>query len=99
MIKTYLIIAFRNLKKNKIFSIVNIGGLALGLAAFWMITLYVTNEMSYDNYHTKADRIFRVAQHGSWPGGRFDLAVTPPPLAVALKNDFPEVEQTVRFNT
>ncbi|MEO6316108.1 MAG: ABC transporter permease [Chitinophagaceae bacterium] len=98
MIKNYFILAYRNLKRNKTFSLINIGGLALGLAAFWLITLYVANEMSYDNYHTKANRIYRVAQHGSWPGGSFHLAVTPAPMALALQNDFPEIERTVRFD-
>ena len=98
MIKNYFIIAFRNLSRNKTFSFINIGGLAIGLAACWMIALYVTNETSYDNYHTKANRIFRVAQHGTWSGGDFHLAVTPPPMAEALKNEYPEIEQTVRLD-
>ena len=99
MIKNYFLVAFRNLKRNKTFSLINIGGLAIGLAACWMITLYVANESSYDNYHTNAGRIFRVVQHGEWKGGDFHLAVTPPPMAAALKNEFPEIEQTTRFNT
>jgi len=98
MIKNYFIVAFRNLSRNKLFSLINIGGLAIGLAACWLISLYVANETSYDKYHAKADRIFRVAQHGSWNGGNFHLAVTPPPMALALKNEFPEIEQTVRIN-
>jgi putative ABC transport system permease protein len=98
MIKNYFIVAFRNLSRNKTFSFINIGGLAIGLAACWMIALYVTNETSYDNYHTKAGRIFRVAQHGTWSGGNFHLAVTPPPMAEALKSEYPEIEQTVRFD-
>jgi len=98
MIKNYFIVAFRNLKRNKLFSLVNIGGLAIGLAACWMIALYVANETSYDNYHANAGRIFRVVQHGNWSGGNFNLAVTPPPMAAAFKNEYPEIEQTVRFN-
>jgi putative ABC transport system permease protein len=98
MIKNYFIVAFRNLKRNKTFSFINIGGFAIGLATFWMILLYVANEMSYDNYHANAARIYRVAQHGTWSGGSFNLAVTPPPMAAALKTEYPEIEQTVRFN-
>jgi len=98
MIKNYFIVAFRNLKRNKIFSFINIGGLAIGLAACWLIALYVANETSYDSYHARANRIYRVAQHGSWSGGNFDLAVTPPPMAAALKTEYPEIEQTVRFD-
>ena len=98
MLKNYFTVAFRNLKRNKVFSLINIGGLAIGLATCWMITLYVANELSYDNWNKNADRIYRVAQHADWPGGHFNLAVTPPPMAAALKNDYPEIEQTVRFN-
>ncbi len=98
MIKNYFIVAFRNLKRNKIFSLINIGGLAVGLATCWMITLYVANELSYDNWHVNADRVYRVAQHATWPGGHFNLAVTPPPMAAALKNEYPEIEATLRLD-
>ena len=64
---------------------VNICGLALGVAAFWVIALYVTDEWSYDRYNEKADRIFRVVQHGKWGNGGFDLAITSTPYAPALK--------------
>ncbi|HEY9197475.1 MAG TPA: ABC transporter permease, partial [Mucilaginibacter sp.] len=76
----------------------NICGLAIGVAAFWLISLYIADEWSYDLYHKKSDRIFRVTQHGSWNGGRFNLVVTSAPYAVALKNDYPEVEEAVRID-
>lgn len=98
MLSNYFKIAWRNLKKHKAFSFINIFGLAVGMAAFWLITLYVTDEWSYDRYNTKADRIFRVVQHGSWNGGKFDLAVTSAPYAPALKADFPQVEETARID-
>ncbi|WCT13872.1 ABC transporter permease [Mucilaginibacter jinjuensis] len=98
MIKSYFKIAWRNLSKHKVFSMINIFGLAIGIASFWVIALYVTDELSYDHFNTKADRIFRVTQHGTWNGGKFDLAITSAPYAAALKNDFPEVENTVRIN-
>src|SRR3546814_7073646 len=50
------------------------------------------DELSYDKYNEKADRIFRVVQHGTWSGGEFNLAVTSAPYASALKSDYPEVE-------
>lgn len=91
-------IAWRNLNKHRLFSLINIFGLALGLAAFWLIALYVTNELSYDRFNLKADRIFRVVQHGKWGTGRFDLAITSAPYAAALKADYPEVEDATRVD-
>ncbi|GGH05146.1 ABC transporter permease [Mucilaginibacter phyllosphaerae] len=98
MIRNYFKIAWRNLQKHKAFSFINIFGLAMGIAAFWLITLYVTDEWSYDRYNTKADRIFRVAQHGRWNGGKFDIAVTSPPYAPTLKAEFPQVTDAVRID-
>lgn len=98
MIRNYFKIAWRNLHKYKVFSLINILGLAIGVAAFWMIALYVTDELSYDRYNTKADRIFRVVEHGTWNGGNFNIALTSPPFAPALKNDYPQVEDAVRFD-
>lgn len=98
MINNNLKIAWRNLNKHRLFSAINIFGLALGLAAFWLMTLYVTDELSYDRYNVKADRIFRVAQHGKWGTGSFDLAITSAPYAPALKADYPEVEDAARID-
>jgi len=98
MLKNYIKIAWRNLLKHKVFSIINVSGLAIGVAAFWLISLYVADEWSYDRYHAKADRVFRVAQHGEWNGGKFNLAVTSPPYGPTLKNDYPEVEDFARID-
>ncbi len=98
MYQTYFKSAWRSLLKHKSFSFINIFGLAVGLAAFGFIALYVIDELSYDRYHEKADRIFRVVQHGKWDGGSFDLAVTSAPFAKALKNDLKEVDETVRLH-
>jgi len=98
MLKNYIKIAWRNLIKHKVFSIINVSGLAIGVAAFWLISLYVADEWSYDRYNEKSDRIFQVAQHGKWNGGSFNLAVTSPPYAPALKADYPEVEEAIRVD-
>ena len=98
MIRNYFKIAWRNLNKHKLFSLVNICGLAIGVATFWIIALYVTDELSYDRYNEKADRIFRVVQHGKWGTGSFDLAITAAPYAPTLKSDYPEVEEAIRFD-
>ena len=89
MFKNYLTSAFRNLTRNKTYSFLNIMGLAVGIAAFLMISIYVWFELSYDRFHENADRIFAVMQG--------DQAVTPVPLAPALMRDFPEVEAATRF--
>lgn len=98
MFKNYFKIAYRNLWKNKVYSTINISGLTIGLAAFWLITLYVADELSFDRYHQNADRVYRVVQHAKWDGGKFDLTGTSAPFAPALKNDFPEIQTTVRFD-
>lgn len=98
MLQNYFRIAWRSLNKHRFFSLVNICGLAIGVAAFWMIALYVTDELSYDRYNEKADRIFRVVQHGKWNTGGFDLAITAVPYAPALKADYPEVEDAIRID-
>ncbi|HMG11032.1 MAG TPA: ABC transporter permease, partial [Mucilaginibacter sp.] len=98
MLKNYFKIAWRNLIKHKVFSLLNICGLAIGVATFWLIALYVTDEWSYDRYNDKADCIFRVVQHGRWNSGNFNLAVTSAPFAPALKNDYPEVEDAIRID-
>ena len=97
MIKNYFKIAFRNLWKNKGFSAINIAGLAVGLATCLLMLFYVTDELSYDKFNTKANRIYRVDGDIKFGGNHFVLAVAPDPLGPALKNDFPQVEQYVRF--
>lgn len=99
MFKNNLKIAWRNLLNNKGYSFLNITGMAIGFAAFWLIVLYVSDEVSYDTSFTNSERIYRIAQHGSWDNGSIDLAVTSPPYATRFKNDFPEVEDIVRIGT
>src|SRR6202012_1401756 len=97
MIKNYLLIAFRNLKKNKAFSFINIIGLAIGMAAGLLIIQYVVFELSYDNFHTKKEQVYRVTQdrynNGKlstrWAGGAFAVGT-------AFKANFPEVQDFVK---
>ncbi|MES2110994.1 MAG: ABC transporter permease [Bacteroidota bacterium] len=97
MIKNYLKIAWRSLEKNKGFTSINVCGLALGLATCLLIVFYVFDELSYDRYNTKADRVFRVNEEIKFGGVQNPYAITPPAAAAALKADFPEIEQVVRF--
>ncbi|HEY2648272.1 MAG TPA: ABC transporter permease [Puia sp.] len=98
MIYNNLRSAYRNLKRHKIYAIINVFGLAVSLAACWMIVLYIKDELSYDQFNTKLDRIVRVVQHESWEGGNMNIAVTPAPLAPALKQQFPQIEDVVRID-
>ena len=97
MFKNYFKVALRNLWKNKGFSAINIIGLAVGIAVCLLITLYVMDELSYDKYNEKADRIYRVDGDIQFGGNHFILAVAPDPMGPTLKKDFPQVEQYVRF--
>ncbi|MFI5158152.1 MAG: ABC transporter permease [Sphingobacteriales bacterium] len=97
MIKNCLKTAFRNLLKNKGFTAINVLGLALGLATCLLIVFYVFDELSYDRFNVKADRIYRVNNDIKFGGNENSYAVSPAPMAAAFLNDLPEVEQTVRF--
>jgi putative ABC transport system permease protein len=90
MFKSYFTIGWRNLLKSKTHSFINIGGLAVGIASCLLIGLYITDELSYDHYHTNADRIQRIVAE--------DWAKMPPALAPALTTTYPHLaEQAVRF--
>ncbi|MGC4035822.1 MAG: ABC transporter permease [Chitinophagaceae bacterium] len=98
MLKNFLKTAFRNLLKNKTFSAINILGLAIGIAAFLLIVNYLRFEYSYDTFHKNADRIYRVPMTIAEKDGKLQtFAFTYPAVAPALKKDFPEIEEVVRF--
>src|ERR1700709_1246820 len=99
MIKNILKTALRNLLKNKGFTFINVLGLALGLATCLLIVFYVFDELSYDRYNTKADRIFRLNNEIKFGGVQNPYAIVPAPAAAALKADFPEVEEVARFRS
>ncbi|MGV3604721.1 MAG: ABC transporter permease [Dyadobacter fermentans] len=98
MLFNYLKISLRNIRKQRLFSGLNILGLGIGIAAVWLMVLYVADELSYDRFHAKADRIFRVTQQAQWATGSFKLAPTSAPFAPALQNEYPEIEKTVRIS-
>ncbi len=97
MIRSYLKTAFRSLLKNKGFTAINVLGLTLGLASCLLIIFYVFDELGYDRYNEKADRIYRVNDDIKFGGNTNSYAVSPAPAAAALKIAFPEIEQVVRF--
>jgi putative ABC transport system permease protein len=92
MLKNYFKTAWRNLVRNPKISIINIGGLAIGLACAIILYLYATGEFGYDAYYKNADRIFRVYTHLSLNGAESNSAKSSPPVADALRMHFPEVE-------
>jgi putative ABC transport system permease protein len=97
MIRNYLKIAWRNLLKNKTFSLINIFGLAVGFSSFMLIGLYVADELSYDKFHEKADRIFRLDADIRFGGTDLNLASSADAAGAVMKKDYPEVEQYVRI--
>lgn len=98
MLRNYLKIAWRNLRKQRSYAFINIAGLAVGLTCCLLIVLYVSDELSYDRYNTKADRTYRIHTDAKFGGRAVELAVTPDPLGPTLRQDYPQVEQFVRLH-
>ena len=99
MLSNYFKIAWRNLIRNKAFSAINIIGLAIGLATCLLIGLFVLDELSYDRYHEKADRIVRVVFRGTMNGEKMREASVMPPVAQTLRAEYPEVLEATRLRT
>lgn len=98
MLKHYVRVAIRNLAKHRVLTLINVSGLSLGLACFSLILLFAVNEFSYDRWQKKADRIYRVDQEWTRDDGTLDaMAGLYMPLGPAMKQDFPDVEQYVRW--
>src|ERR1700740_1324048 len=97
MLKNYFKIAWRNMWNNKLFSFINIIGLAIGISCCILIFLFVQNELSYDNYNTKAERIYRLTS-GLRQEKDDHYAGTPPIAGPKIQSVFPEVEKVVRLN-
>lgn len=96
MFNNSLKIALRNFLKHKGFSFINIFGLAVGIACCLLIVLFVADELSYDKYHERADRIYRIGLHALLNNNPFNGVVTASPMAQTLVNEYPEVEAATR---
>ncbi len=96
MLKNYFKIAWRNLIRNKIYSAINILGLAIGISACILIFLFVRDELTYEEHFDKADRVFRITNEINLQGQTDKFALTPFPLADALKKDYPVIEAITR---
>ena len=97
MIQNYFKIAWRTLLKNRLYTAINIVGLSVSIAACWLITLYVWNELTFDRFHERADSIFRVITRFKTTGSDDGLAVSSADIGPRLQQTYPEVVKTVRF--
>ena len=97
MLKNYLKIAWRNVLREKGYTFINVFGLAVGMACCLLIAVYVLHELSYDRFHEKADRIYRVVSDRRFGDQETRTAMSPPALAELIARTFPEVEQATRL--
>jgi putative ABC transport system permease protein len=97
MFRNYFVTAIRSLARSREFSLINIVGLAVGLATFSLISFYVYHELSFDRYHKNADRIFRIVENLRTENEMLFQSTSSPPMGPALMREFPEVESYVRF--
>ena len=97
MLKNFFTIGIRYLLKQKFYSFINIFGLTIGMAASIFVVIFIADELSYDQFNEKADRLYRVNLHGKLSGLEADVTSTPPPMALAMMNEIPEVEYALRI--
>ena len=99
MIKNYFLLAIKNFRKQKMFSLINILGLTIGITCCLMIFLFIMNEFSYDNFHKNGKDIYRVMRTGQTNGRPMEVPYVSAPYSTALANDFPDaIQNTVRVN-
>jgi putative ABC transport system permease protein len=99
MLKNHIIIAFRNLWRQKGYTLINIIGLTIGIACCILILLYVADEISYDRHHEKADHIYRIGLHGIIGPNEFNGAISPAPMAEVFVEEIPEVIAATRIRS
>ncbi|MCB2197271.1 MAG: ABC transporter permease [Bacteroidetes bacterium] len=97
MLKSYIITAIRNIKRQKLSSIINIFGLTLGIASFLVIFLYIKSELRYDKHWNDSDKIYRISESVDYGKRAADYALSPFPLAPSLQDYFPEVNMATRI--
>jgi ABC-type antimicrobial peptide transport system permease subunit len=98
MIKTYIKIAWRNLLKNKAFSVINILGLAIGMAGALLIALWLQNMLGMDRFHEKSDRLYIISNRDEFQGEKSAWAYTPKIMAPSMATDFPDIEAFTRYD-
>ena len=98
MLKIHLRGAFRNLWKNKTFSLLNIVGLAIGICCAGLIFLWVEDEMTFDRMHAKKDRLYRVNINGVFGGNLYTMGSSPRPMAATMVREIPGIVNAVRIS-
>jgi putative ABC transport system permease protein len=99
MLKNYLKIALRNLRRHKGYTFINIAGLTVGMACCAFMLLFIRHELSYDRFHQKAERIYRMMMKMPRDGNVHIGSVMAAPIGPALAEEFPEIRQAVRLQT
>ncbi len=99
MIKNYLLIAFRNARRNKAYTLINLLGLAIGITSSIMILLFVVDELSFDRHNEHFREIYRITINGKIQDNEFKAALSNAPMGATLKSDFPEVVDFTRLFT
>ncbi len=97
MLKNFILTTFRNISKNRIYAFINIFGLSIGIASSVFIMLFITSELSYDKYHEKSDRIYRLNIQGKMEGAELNSAYTAVPTGPAFREEIPEVTDFCRL--
>lgn len=97
MFKNLVTIALRNIFRDKVYSLINVLGLTIGITCSLFLLMYITDELSYDRYHAEAENIYRVVSDIKEPDDAFTWANTQMPLAEELRDNYPEVKNAVRF--
>ncbi|MBN2347604.1 MAG: ABC transporter permease [Bacteroidales bacterium] len=98
MLKNYIKISIRGIIRQPVYAFINIIGLAIGMACFLLITLWVKDELNFDKFHKNAKNIYRVNMEINTPGTKYDLALTPPPMSPIIKNSIPEINDATRVH-
>ncbi|WP_460672187.1 ABC transporter permease [Larkinella ripae] len=99
MLLNYFKISWRTLVRNKTYTALNLLGLAVGMTCAILLGLYVHDELTFDRYHARADRIFRVNMHLQWAGNEYKLGVASAPMAAALQQEYGEISSVLRVKT
>ena len=97
MLKNYIITGIRNILKHKFYALINIFGLTIAITSALFIVLYIIDEMSFEDFHKDADDIYRIGLKAQLGDQKFSVFSSPPPLAIAMAEEIPEVEATCRL--